>query len=280
METLIVVALLGVALLHASWHAMIKSSGDRLVGLAGMNVVSSACALVALPAVALPKPELWPVLVFSVVLHNAYKGGLAQVYRHGDLGQAYPIARGITPLFATAIAFAALHESPSALQLTGIALISAGLVTLSLERGSNAPGMKLLGFAALTGLMAAAYTVVDAYGVRLNGDWISYTLWLMALDGLSFVIITNVLRGRLLWRELAGEWRRTLLSGSLGVTAFAVFLWALSRGPVGGVSALRETSVLFATLIGWLFLKERWSWVRSIGALLIGAGIIVFAFKN
>lgn len=279
MELNVVGMLLAAALLHSSWHAMIKASGDRLVGLAGMNVVSSLVAVTLLPFVALPPPGIWPVLGVSVLLHNAYKGGLAQVYRHGDLSQAYPIARGLSPLFATLIALVLLGEIPGAWQIAGIGLISAGLIAMSLETKGRAPSLRLLLFAALTGLMVAAYSVVDAYGSRTCGDWLSFTAWLMALDGATFVAVTSALRGPALWRTLSGEWQRTLISGLLGVAAFAVFLWALSRGPVGSVSALRETSVLFASLIGVVVLKESWSLPRLAGALLIMLGIIVFATR-
>ena len=173
-----------------------------------------------------------------------------------------------------------LQEVPGPWQVTGILLISGGLLVMGLERGTSQPGLKLLAFAALTGLMAAAYTVVDAFGARRSGDWLAFTLWLMALDGLSFVGIVSAVRGCQLWQTIAREWRRTLVSGSLGVTAFGVFLWALSRGPVGGVSALRETSVLFASLIGVMVLKERWSVFRLAGALLITTGVAVFAIRG
>lgn len=279
MDPSIVLALLFAAFLHSAWHAMIKVSADRLVGLAGMNVVSAGISLFALPLVAVPAAALWPVLTVSVVLHNAYKVGLAWLYRHGDLGQAYPMARGFSPLFATFIAVVVLGEVPTPWQAAGILMVSAGILAISLGHRGRKPGRALVAAAATTGLMVACYTVVDAYGSRLSGDWLSFAVWLMVLDGAAFVGVTHVVRGRVLWVTLAREWRRTLVSGFLGVAAFGVFLWALSRGPVGGVSALRETSVLFASLIGVVILKEQWFGLRVFGVVLIAAGIAVFAFR-
>jgi multidrug transporter EmrE-like cation transporter len=109
-DQLAIALLLVAALLHSAWHALIKTAGDRLVGLAGMNIVSTGVSLALLPLVSIPEVAVWPVLLFSVVLHNLYKVGLAQVYRHGDLSQAYPIARGLSPLFATLIAWGVLGE--------------------------------------------------------------------------------------------------------------------------------------------------------------------------
>lgn len=272
-------ALLGAALLHASWHALIKKSGDQLIGLAGMNVFSAGVAALALPFTAIPEPLVWKVLLLSVVLHNGYKIGLARIYRYGDLSQAYPLARGFSPILATVIAFFALGEWPTVYQLFGIVLICGGILAMQLDEKAFRPGMALLSAAFLTGLMVAAYTVLDAYGARISGDWLSFLIWLMFLDGLAFVGLISLLRGRSLWTTVATEWRVTLISGFLGVSAFTIFLWALSRGLTGGVAALRETSVLFASMIGILIYKEPWSVRKLIGVLFITLGIITFTIK-
>lgn len=279
MEPLVIAALLGAALLHASWHALIKNSGDQLIGLAGMNMVSTGFALAALPLVIVPVTAVWPVLLLSVLLHNAYKIGLARLYREGELSQAYPLARGFCPILATLIAFVALGEVPTVLQLFGIVLISCGILTMRLDDKGLRPGPALLFTAFVTGFMVAAYTVLDAYGARISGDWLSFLVWLMFADGLAFVGLISLLRGRTLWVTVGREWRRTLVLGVLGVTAFSVFLWALSRGLTGGVSALRETSVLFASLIGILAFKEGCSPRKMAGILLITLGIIAFAIR-
>ncbi|MBY0271028.1 MAG: DMT family transporter [Burkholderiales bacterium] len=279
MEWSVILALLGAALLHASWHALIKNSGDPLIGLAGMNMFSTSVALVVLPFVTVPEGGVWMILALSVLLHNGYKLGLARLYRHAELSQAYPLARGFCPILATVIAFFALGESPTAYQLFGIVLISGGILAMRLDEADARPGMSLLFIVFVTGLMVAAYTVLDAYGARLSGDWLSFLVWLMFLDGLAFVGLISLLRGGTLWTTVCREWRLTLISGFLGVTAFSVFLWALSRGLTGGVSALRETSVLFASLIGILIYKERYSLRKLAGIVCITAGIITFALR-
>ncbi len=279
METSVILALLGAALLHASWHALIKNSGDQLIGLAGMNMFSTCVALIVLPFVSVPEGRVWMILALSVLLHNGYKLGLARLYRHGELSQAYPLARGFCPILVTAIAFFVLGESPTGYQLCGIFLISGGILAMRLDEKDFRPGMALLFTAFLTGFMVAAYTVLDAYGARVSGDWLSFLVWLMFLDGLAFVALISLLRGNALWTTVYREWRLALISGFLGVTAFSVFLWALSRGLTGGVSALRETSVLFASLIGILIYKERYSLRKMAGILCITAGIITFAIR-
>jgi drug/metabolite transporter (DMT)-like permease len=264
---------IGAALLHSSWHAMIKQSPDRIVGLAGMNVVSAGLSLFVLPFVPLPVPHIWLVLAGSVLLHNFYKIGLARLYAAGDLGQSFPLARGMSPLAATLLAAIFLGEIPSPAHLAGIVTICLGLLLLALEK-TGRPRLMVIGLAGLVGLSVAAYSVVDGYGVRLSGDWRGFTVWLMVLDGGAFVLLSRWLVGGGLWAMLYRQRRDMLLSGILGVISFCVFLWALGQAPVGTVTALREVSVLFASLIGVFFLNERFSLSRLTGAALvfIGAG--------
>lgn len=279
MDQVVVVAMLAAALLHASWHAMVKAGGDHLNRLAGMNVVSTAVALVFVPFVAFPSPTALAILAGSVLLHGAYKIGLSRLYKHGDLSVAYPLARGFTPIFAALIAIPVVGDVPTARHGAGIALISCGQVAMVLGRSRLRPSWLVLGLAAVVGLSVASYTVVDGWGARLNGDWLSFTVWLVVLDGAFFVGLVNWRRGMALWRTIARDAGYTLASGCLGVTSFGIFLWALSRGAIGPVAALRETSVLFVTLIGILILRERWSAGSVAGAVLIGLGIATLAWK-
>lgn len=262
------------SLLHASWHSLIKSSPDQFVGLAGMGLVA---ALAAIPFAAfLPPPSVavWAVIGVSVALHVTYKICLSIAYGHGDLGQAFPLSRGAVPLFAMLIALWTLGQIPTTAQLAGIALVCGGLLLLTIERLGHHPNWPLIAAVAGAGLMVAGYTVLDAYGTRLADHWASFTAWLIITDNFTFLAITRVLRGRELWSNLAAEKRRVIVSGVLGLASFSAFLWALSRHPVGAVSALRETSVLFAVLIGVFMHREQLSLRRVCGAILIVAGII------
>jgi len=265
------------ALLHATWHALVKSSGDRIVALAGMNLVSGAVALCFLPFVALPRPMALVVIAGSVFLHVGYKIGLARLYQRADLGQAYPLARGVTPIFAALLGFALLGEAPPWPVLLGMALISTGVVLLAREQAERRITPGTLGIAALTGLAVAAYSAVDAWGVRINGDWIGFTAWLIVCDTLTFLAYAFATRGRAVfgtWREGVG---RVLVSGLLGIGSFGAFLWALSTAPIAGVTALRETSVIFAALIGVAVLSERPTATRHAATALVAAGVIVMA---
>ena len=278
-DVLTVTLMLFASLLHASWHGLVKSGADQTVNLAGMGLVASIPAALVIPFVAMPPTAVWPVLTISACLHIGYKYCVVRAYVHGDLGEAFPLARGFVPLFATATAFVTLGQIPSSGQCIGIALISGGLLILTLMHMRQAPRATLLFATAGAGLTVAAYSVLDSYGTKLSGDWLGFAAWLVVLDNMSFLLLSRATRGPALWSILGVMKRRVLLSGVLGLTSFSVFLWALSRNPVGPVSALRETSVLFAIAIGVLLHRETVSPHRIAAGVLIVAGILLIALK-
>jgi drug/metabolite transporter (DMT)-like permease len=163
--------------------------------------------------------------------------------------------------------------------LIGIALVSTGLIWMSghaVRRGVD-PRMFLAAMAA--GCTVAGYSVIDAYGARLNGDWASFTAWLIVADSGTFMVLIYGMRGQRLWSELWQIRQRVLLSGVLGLVSFSVFIWALSRSPVGPVSALRESSVLFATIIGLVLYRESKSLQKIAAAVLIAGGLFTIAVR-
>jgi drug/metabolite transporter (DMT)-like permease len=235
--------------------------------------VSGTVALALLPFVRLPSLAAIVVIGFSVVLHGAYKVALAELYGRADLSQGYPLARGMTPIVATLLGLVFLGETPAGWRIAGIVAIAAGIALLFFDRG--APRLTSGSFAAAlaVGATVAAYSVLDAYGVRLNGDWLGFTAWLVACDSVAFVAYALLARKRAAasWRA---AWARTLVSGVLGVVAFGVFMWALGRAQVGPVTALRETSIVFAAVIGAVLLKEPMTRARYAALAIVMAGLV------
>jgi uncharacterized membrane protein len=267
-------------LLHATWHGLVRGGADQMINLAGMGVISAAVGIVVLPFVPAPTSAMWPVYAVSIGLHATYKVSLARAYRAGDLAQAFPLARGAVPLFATAIAFIALNQTSNLEQLIGIGLISIGILSLTFERMRGPIDGWLLLATSVAGLAVASYSVVDAYGTRLYGNWLGFTAWLIVVDSLAFLALSFLLRGAALWSGISGMRWRILASGLLGVASFIVFLWALSRNAVGPVSAVRETSILFALIIGRVIYHEPLSTRRLAGGLLIFVGIVIIAVNR
>jgi drug/metabolite transporter (DMT)-like permease len=279
-DLLTIVLMLLAGSLHAGWHGLVKSGVDQTANLAGMGIVAALPAMAVILFAPIPPATVWLVLLVSVAFHVGYKLCVANAYANADLGEAFPLARGAVPLFATAIAFLLLGQTPSAGQCAGIVLISGGLMVLALARLRRSFDGVLLAATAGAGLAVAAYSVVDSYGTRLSGNWVDYTAWLIVVDNVTFLLVARLVRGRALWVTLSAMKGRVIASGLLGLISFGVFMWALSRNPVGAVSALRETSVFFAILIGILLHREPLSGRRIGAGLLIVAGIFTIAVSK
>lgn len=272
---------LAAAVLHALWNAVVKIRGDRLVVMAMITGTSGMCCLLVLPFLPLPAPESWPYAGLSLVLHNAYYLCLVASYRHGDLSHVYPIARGIAPLAVTGISVLILGEHLPREGLLAIALISAGLVGLATARG-QAPAAKWKPVAAAlaTGLCVAFYTVTDGLGLRAAGNPHSYTFWLFFLDGFPLVLLVAMLKRGEAVRVVRANWRPGLFAGFISLLAIWMVMWALAVAPIAYVSALRETSVVFAVLIGVVFLKDRLDPRRALAVLCTLAGTIVLRLNG
>ena len=271
----VVAIVLVAALAHASWNALVKGDDDRLVTLGAVNAVRFLLCIPIVLALPLPAGASWPFLVISAILHVGYYTFLISAYRYGDLSKVYPLARGLSPLLVAAGAFAIAGERLSPLALAGVAIACTGIASVSfggvaMQARNDRRGVV---FAAGTALFIAAYTVTDAMGARLSGDAVSYVAWLAILDGLPMLIAAAVLRRAALAHHLAARMLKSAAGGALQLTAYGLVVWALAQAPMAAVSALRETSVLFAAIIGVKLLGEPLGARRITAAALVVAGI-------
>jgi len=277
LDSLTIALMLVAALAHASWHALVKSASDGVTTLAGMGLVAGLIAACCLPFLPVPGPAIWPVIAGSVCLHFGYKLALARSYSLGDLGQAFPLARGFVPLFAALLAFVFVDEIPNGGQVAGIVCVSGGLLWLAADSIRGGIDRRIFLAATVAGSMVAGYAVVDAYGTRLAGNWMSFTAWLVFVDSGSFFLLIYATQGRQFLETLWHNRGRTLASGVLGIVSFAVYLWALSRSAIGPVAALRESSVMIAAIIGMVYYGEPRSAHRLGAAALIVAGLMIIS---
>jgi multidrug transporter EmrE-like cation transporter len=275
MEPLIFALVLGAALLHASWNALVKTGGDPFVRLAVVNVVAGLCALPAVFVVPVPAIASWPCLFASIVIHHGYYLALAYGYRHGDLSHVYPIARGIAPPLVALVAWMFAGESPGALGLLAILVISGGILSLALADDGRLSSFKPLGFALATGLTIAGYTLADGLGGRRAGDVFGYIAWLFVIDALPFTLLVGYRYRARLGAALERAWRPAAAGGVLAAAAYGLVIWAMTRAPMAQVSALRETSVIMAALIGTRLLREPFGTRRILAASLVAVGVLL-----
>ncbi len=253
MTPAVIALVLCAALLHASWNALLKSGSDRLRAITLMTLASGVAALPMAIALPLPAPAAWPYVALSAVLHVGYNVFLARAYRFGEFGQVYPIARGSSPLLVTVGAALFAGEMPGVITLAGVVLVSGGI--LSRARGRKADLGSTLA-ALTTGVFIACYTVCDGIGARAAGNANAYSAWLFMLDGLPRVLLYRVWKGPLNIDLRDANTLKTFGGGVVSLIAYGIVIWAVTLAPMGPVSALRETSVVFAALLGRLFLKE------------------------
>ena len=279
----IVLAVMGAALLHAGWNALIKAGGDKSLDTALIHVLASLVTLPMLAVVGLPPPSAWPYLLTSLLVHIGYYFALARAYQHGELGLTYPIMRGTAPLLVALGSAAVLAEAPSPVAWLGIAAVTVGIGLVGLSNpGRTLHQRKAIGFALANAAIIAIYTLVDGRGVRLGvtegGTVASYVVTLFAFDGWPFALLVWWRRGAAarpaILAHARQRWAVALIGGLASLGAYGIALWAMTRAPVASVAALRETSVLFAALMGSLLLGERFGAQRALGTLVIVAGVM------
>jgi uncharacterized membrane protein len=278
MSPLIFSAVLFAALLHATWNAMIKVSGDRLIIMGVTTATTSLLVLPVLFYLPLPAPESWPYLILSACVHTFYMLVLVRAYGLGDFAQVYPLSRGSAPLLTGTLGFLILNESMQSSELFGMLLIVVGIFGLALETSAGVLRLSrpALFYSLLTGLCITAYSLVDGIGVRLSGNSLSFIVWMFFLDGFLVPLISFTRRPRtVFFNTIKTVWKTGLLVSLLSTTGYAIIVWAFSQERIAPVAVLRETSVLFAMLISALIIKEAFSTLRVLIVSVILTGIIL-----
>ena len=276
MEPWVAALVLVAALLHAGWHTLIKLDGDALVMTAAIALGAAAVALVAMPFVAIPAAQSWPYILASVAIHQGYFLFLLNAYRLGDLSQVYPIARGTAPLLVLGAAWALAGERVGIGGTAAVILVALGIASLA-WRGDRARlgHSRAIVYALGTAVCIAAYTVVDGIGARLAGSPHSYSVWLFVLDAIPIAVIAVARRGRAAFVTLRRNGLAALGGGAMQLLAYGLVIWALTLAPMALVAALRETSVVFAALLGALVLKEPFGPRRIVAVSLVCTGVVL-----
>lgn len=283
---LIVVVLCG-AFMHACWNAVIKSGRDSMLDTALVMFASSLLAGPVLLWVGLPDPQSWRWIGTALAIHLVLYFALSRTYRQIDLGLAYPMMRGMSPMLVALMSAATVGEVPSATLWSGVLLISTGVLVLGapqfVQLARRMAGQEHdatlapagLAWAALCACCIAATSIVGALGVRVSGNVPAYLFTMVCLDGLPFACIVLWLRRGEVSAYARQRWPLSALGGACAIGAYASVLWAVTQAPVAAIAALRETSVIFAALLGYFVLKESFGWNKLAGTVVVLAGVFV-----
>ncbi|NNE24614.1 MAG: EamA family transporter [Rhizobiales bacterium] len=267
---------LGAALLHAVWNTLVKVNADRLVMMAMMMTGQAIIAVLVLPFVAFPTSAAWPYIWASTALHNGYYLFLIMAYRYGDLSHVYPIARGSSPLIVAFVSVVIVGEIMTRQATWSVALIAIGIMSLTLTRGaSGLREPRAILFALGTGVFIAGYTIVDGLGARLAYSAHSYTFWLNAIDSIPLILVAAYLRRGQIRTHARSTWKIGMFAGVVSLIAYWIVIWAMTLAPMAMVSAVRETSMIFAVLFGVFFLKERLNLARLASTAITLFGVVM-----
>ena len=267
---------LAAALLHAGWNALVKRADDPFLGMAAVCLWGGVVAGAVLAFLPFPPAAAFPYILASILLHIVYFWLVGLLYRRADLSTAYPIMRGAAPALTLALTAVTIGEIPSLGGMVGLALLVAGVVAMGLS-GGRAALPHALPMALAVSVSIALYTVVDAEGARLAGDGargaFAFNGASDAGTGLGLVPIAALWRGPRIFGEIGRRWQRGLAGGAAAFFGYATVIYAMTQAPIALVAALRETSVLFAALIGVFAFGEamgRWK-AGAVGLIILGS---------
>jgi len=267
------------ALLHASWNALVKSGRDPLTMQFGIFSVAAVWGVLLLPFIPVPDIGSVPYLIASIAIHVLYYMVLAAAYSAGDLSLVYPVARGSAPMMVAILAIPFAGEFPGPVQIIGVLLVSAGIFTLVPGPGAVADRRAML-LALATGVTVAGYTVADGTGVRHTAEPLSYIAWLFALQGGAFAVATILWRGPVVVVETARTWRLAFVGGTIAVIGYGIAVWVMGHANLASTSALRETSVIIAALLGTTLLREPFGLRRVVAAVIVCAGAALLSLAD
>jgi drug/metabolite transporter (DMT)-like permease len=282
-STLIAICLgLFSAVTLAAANMSVKMGTDILVGRA---ILSTSAAILILPAaffVAPPDSATWRALAVAMPAHFFYQVCLVRAMQRGDLSLVFPVMRGAAPLLTALAALLLLREELSPLAWLGLIAASVAVVSFALPpkgiRMRDHPDGKALLWALGTAVGISLYNVADARGVRVAPDPFTFIVWLFLLDFILITSLAMVVRRDALAQAVAMKWRYGVAAGALSILSFGAALYAFSLMETAKVSALRETSVVFAALMGALFLGESFGRRRVVAALALAGGLLLMQF--
>ena len=275
MDTAVFLTVLFSAFLNAIWNSMASKYKDKNVSIGAIvygHVPLCVVAIIFLPA---PSIESFPYIILSALIHQGYQNFLLTAYQTGKFTTVYPVARGFGPLVATVISIIFLGVYLKGFTIISILLISSGVMLIGLFSKSVIKNNKILYTSLATGVFIGIYSVVDGQGARVSGSAISYMSWVFIFSALFFPIVLHFRKQKNILKKTLTKGKFIFwIGGTFSYLAYVVTVWAFTKAPVPMVSALRESSIIFAIFIGYFYLKDKINFYKIVSILLIFLGVI------
>jgi len=275
MDTHVFFIVLLASIMHISWNGMVKKYPDKVVALSGIVFGRVPCALVAVIFLPAPSMESVPYIIGSAFIHQGYQWYLLTAYQLGDLTKVYPIARGFGPIVVTIISIIFLGLTIHNLAIFSILLICLGIMFVGVFDYDAFKNLNILKYSLLTGFFIGLYSLVDGYGARISLSTVTYMSWSFVLSSLMFSILLKIKKYKYVFKKIMNEGKQIfLIGGTLSYVIFIIVVWGFTQAPIPMVAALRESSIFFSIIIGYLFLKERITSMKIISIILIVTGVV------
>jgi drug/metabolite transporter (DMT)-like permease len=274
----IFLAVLFAAFLHATWNAIVKFGVNKLQGMVLVSIAHALIGLMMVISFPLPDRAALGWLAISVVLHLIYKTFLTLAYQNGDLSRVYPISRGTAPVIVLIVSLLFLSDIFTIWQIVGVFVVGFGILMMAHGVFANDEQRELLPFALGAAMGTAGYSLADGIGARVSMQPSAFIGWVFVLDASLFTLWALAFKGFEILPKQPRVWALGLIAGSASVGAYWIAVWAMTVAPIALIATLRETSVLFAVLIGVLYLKERYDKTKVLAAFVIVCGVVLMRF--
>ena len=275
METGVFLIVLSSAFLHAIWNSMASKYKDKNVSIGAIVYGHVPLCVVAITLLPAPSIESFPYIILSALIHQGYQNFLLTAYQTGKFTTVYPVARGFGPLIATVISIIFLGVYLKTFTVLSILLISFGVMLIGLFSKSVIKNNKILYTSLTTGVFIGIYSVVDGQGARISGSAISYMSWVFIFSALFFPIVLHFRKQKNILKKTLTKGKYIFwIGGTFSYIAYVITVWAFTKAPVPMVSALRESSIIFAILIGYFYLKDKVNFYKIVSILLIFLGVL------
>jgi len=275
----IFLAIILAAFLHAVWNAMVKNEDNKYLAVTAIVLGHVPVSVLIILLTPIPSVESIPFIILSALLHIGYEWYLLSAYRFGDLTKVYPIARGTAPILITIVSLIFLGVALSNFEILGIFIISLGILSLSLQGAKGIKNRSAVIYALVTGFFIMGYSITDGYGARVSNSFLSYMGWSFILNATIFPIILKINNKSEIITKTFKEGKKIFfIGGTLSYIVYGIVIWGFTQAPIALITALRETSIIFALLIGTFFLKEKFTLLKTAAVLTIFFGVILLKF--